>query len=248
MVNFLTQVVGFVIYLISFFFSLVGWIGSIFGSLPFMIGLLVVSIVFVPVVRYQPEIVDNVEHFHRTVVYPFYRDTARPIMDVVRQFFNPTICTVNAYVYWSFGLVWDVIWPTAVDCNAFGTATELGRFIVTLLQDFFLDYFLQLKFFEGPFNYNATCDAWIGFFEAFEESYCCGCNDLCPFIKYAPFPLSPWSSQLSDLETCQAAGDFLNAYMELLNVVLTLVWEVGERSSPSGRDFYPRRGPVGGVN
>lgn len=226
LINFISQLVGFGLYLINFAFSLFGFVWSIVGSIPFLITVLTVSTIVIPYVRYQPEIVNNWEHFERTVVWPFYRDTARPILNAIREFFNPTICVVDAYVYWSYGLVWDVIWPTAVDCDVFGTANALGKFIVTLLQDFFLDYFLQLKFFDGPFNYNRTCASWVVFFTSFEDTYCCGCNDLCQFIKYTPFPFSPISSQLSDPETCIAVGEFVNAFMEFLNVVLTLVWEI----------------------
>lgn len=226
MVTFVIQLVGFVTYLATFALSVIGFITSIVSSVPVVIIMLIVASVMLPWVEYHAPIVDQLEHFMRTVAYPFYEQTARPIMNAIRRFFNPTVCFVDAYQLWAYSIIWDAVYPTLVECEGLNTAFRFGEFLFQFLGDFGVDYFLQLKFFEGPFNYTASCSAWRNFFLSFETTYCCGCDDLCSFLVKAPFPISPVSGQLADPETCAFAGDLLNVLMEMLDVWLTLVWDI----------------------
>jgi len=226
MISFVVQLVGFIIYLATLVLSVIGFVTSIVSSTPVLILALVVSSAMLPWVEYHAPIVNEMEHFMRTVVYPGYEAVARPIMNAIRRFYNPTVCFVDAYQLWGYTMVWDVIYPTIAECEGLNSAYLFGQFLFQFFNDFVINYFAQLEFFNGPFNYAATCAAWRRFFLAFEVSYCCSCNDLCEFLIKAPFPLSPVSGQLADPEMCAFAGDSLNVLMEVLNVWFTLVWDV----------------------
>lgn len=226
MVVFVVQFVGFITYLATFALSIIGLIVSFVSSVPVIVIMLLVASVMLPWVEYHAPVVDQLEHFMRTVVYPFYETTARPIMNSFRRIFNPTVCFVDAYQLWAYSVIWDAVYPTIVECEGLNTAFRFGEFLFQFLGDFGVDYFLQLKFFDGSFDYNASCTAWRNFYLSFETTYCCGCSDLCTFLVKAPFPFSPVSGQFSDPETCAFAGDSLNVLMEMLDVWLTLIWDI----------------------
>ena len=189
-----------------------------------LIILLIVTALMIPIVKEGDTGIEEIEHVMRGIVWPVWRDTARAIVNFIRRIYNPLICPADGLNWIAFGLLQDAVYPTLVECNPGPMFTALGDFIIAVLEDFLVNYILQEGFFSGPFDYTNVCNKWTIFWNAWIAVYTCSCNDLGILLQSLPIiPSVFWSAQWADPQTCCAVGNLTNAFMELINIVLTVV-------------------------
>lgn len=234
--------VGFGAALTSVLSGIIGVLGTIFSSMIVFAALLLLSATMLMWVPYHDVAIEEGEHFMRAVAYPFYRDTARPVLDLLRRIWNPSICWFNAANWWAAGVVQDVIWPTFRECGGPQVAIEFAYFVRALLQDFVVDYVLAQQWWYGPADFDNICTHWIAFWSAWVDLYTCSCFDLgdilqrlpilfLPIIPIGPipFPLVPtilFSAQWADPQTWCILSNLINAGFAVVAELLRLVLQI----------------------
>ncbi len=161
-VSFGRELVGWVASVISSIFGIFGAITSMFGSSGVVIIFILVSLLAIPWVYEHDVIIEEAEHFLRAVLYPFYRTILRPIMNFVRRIYNPLICWFNAINWWAAGVITEVVYPTIKECADFDVLfTAAEEFVLAVINDFLIDYFLAQQFYNGPANFDNICAKFI---------------------------------------------------------------------------------------
>lgn len=222
--TFVSSLIAFGASIISVIAAVAHALAIVFTSTWMLIILLVVTAVMVPIVKEGDVAVEEIERFMRGTAVPAYRNTVRVIINFLRRLFNSTICPIDGINWISYGLVQDAIYPTILECNPSQMFINLGDFVVAVLEDFVVNYFLAEKFFNQPCDFTNICNKWINFWEAWIILYKCTCSDLGTILESLPIiPSFFFSAQWSDPQTWCVIGNATNAIMELLSVVLTLV-------------------------
>jgi hypothetical protein len=230
-ISFFTQCLNFSFALLSTAMSVLGFLSQILTSVSFILFLLTTSAIMYPVAVYHDQLIEEGEWFMRTVVYPFYRDFARPAFDFIRILYNNFVCWFNAVQYWLYGMIYKVFYPTFRDCDIKPVTTAAYNFLVTLFNDFFLNYFLTERFFYGPCDFSNITATGITAWLAWVDLYTCTCSDLADILGKLPiFPgfipvlgLTSWFSlQWADPLMWEAMAYFVNGFMEVLNQLLRL--------------------------
>lgn len=208
-------------------FGVLGFLGSLTTTVPFFLITLLLVGAMVPWVRYHDEVFETVEQFMRGVAFPVYRDTLRPIVDLLRQLYNPLSCWVSGVGWFAYGVVQTVILPTVVECGPGPLFANAGRFIFAVLNDFLVDYFFAQQFYYGPADFTNICDKWIALFESWIALYSCLCSDFAQILRVLPIvPSVLFSEQWTDPQTWCVVSNATNAAMELLAIALRLIEQV----------------------
>ncbi len=184
-----------------------------------------------PIITYQDTFIEQAEWFLRSQLYPFYRDTLRPILVFFQVIYDNLICWFNAIQYWLYGIVRFVVFPVFKNCDIQPTFNAALVFINTVIQDFFIDYFLGEKYFYGPCDFTNVTATGINAWLEWVKLYSCTCNDLSDLLKKLPiFPgfipvlgLTSWFSlQWADPFMWKGIEYAVDGFMEILNQLLRL--------------------------
>jgi hypothetical protein len=226
--DFGSAIVDFFAGLVAFLSGVAAGIASIFSALPWLIFAIVLTLAMIPWVTYHDEIIEEVEHAFRGVLYPAWRDIGTPIANFVRAIWNPLICWFNAANWWAYGVIREVIYPTLVECsNLKQVFVTLSDFLLAVLKDFVVDYFFQTGFYTGPADFTNICDKWILFWKEWMTLYSCFCYDLSLLMKDLPIiPSVFFSAQWADPQTWCAISNLVNAAMETFGILLKLVQQI----------------------
>lgn len=230
-VTLLFQTLTFLVGIINTCLGVIAFISQIVTTGPFLIFLLTTTAIMYPVITYQDDLIEQLEFFARTIAYPFYISTIRPILVFIQYIYNNLICWFNAAQFWLYGLFRYVIQPTFEACNINPTLNATYIFIGTVIQDFWIDYFFAEQFYYGPADFtNITTtgiDAWL----KWVDLYTCTCSDLADLLKKLPiFPgfipvlgITSWFSlQWSDPYLWKGIEYTVDGFMEILNQLLRL--------------------------
>ena len=226
--DFGSAILDFFAGLVAFISGVFAGIASIFSAAPWLIFAIVLTLLMIPWVTYHDEVIEEVEHAFRGVLYPAWRDIGTPIANFIRAIWNPLICWFNAINYWAYGLVREVIYPTLVECaNLKAVFTTAGDFVLAVLNDFVVDYFFASGFYNGPADFTNICNKWILFWNEWMTLYSCFCSDLSLLMKDLPIiPSIPFSAQWADPQTWCAISNLVNAAMEIFAILLRLVQQL----------------------
>jgi hypothetical protein len=243
-----TQAFGFGISLANVGLGLLGFLGIIASLLPILVVGFVVAMVTIPWVNYQHTAMSEVDHFMRASVFPVWRDVVRPVANLVRRAVNPLLCWFNAFNWWAYGIVYDVLIPTALECGGGQLFVKAGAFLNVLLKDCVADHLLTLEFMDRPFNFTRVCTAQVEFVEAWIEFYTCACMDLAdllgawfaffiPNINFMELLFNPFmmplvaipnifSRQWADPQFCCYIWNIISALLNLLGIAIRLVIQI----------------------
>lgn len=223
--DFGSAILDFFAGLIAFISGVFAGIASLFSALGWIIAATVIVALMIPWVSYHDEIIEEVEHAMRGVVYPAWRDVGVPVANFIRSIWNPLICWFNAFNWWSYGVIRTVLYPTAVECvNLKALFTTLSDFLLAVLKDFVVDYFFASGFYDGPADFTNICNKWILFWNEWTTMYSCFCSDLSVLLKSLPIvPSFFFSAQWGDPQTWCAISNLVNAAMEVFGILLKLV-------------------------
>ena len=226
--NFGSAIADFFAGILAFLSGVAAGLASLFSALPWLIFAIVVTLLMVPWVQYHDEIIEEVEHAMRGVVYPAWRDVGVPIANFIRSIWNPLICWWNAANWWFYGIIREVIYPTLLDCNNLKAVfVSLGEFVLAVLKDFVVDYFFAMEFYNGPADFTNICNKWIAFWNEWMTLYSCACNDLSILMMDLPIiPSVFFSAQWADPQTWCAVSNLVNAASEMFGVLLKLVTQL----------------------
>jgi hypothetical protein len=218
------------------FAAIPAWLGYLFSLGFALVGLFVVSFGFWFVSQHSDTIIENFEYGMRCAVYPSYEEYIRPLISgIFRRFWNFTICWWNAIVWYPYGFGRSVAYPIfRDDCNLTTVLSRLLVFLDRLFLDVVLDYIASGNFLVEPIDLTNICNAWISFWESYQDLLCCGCNDLCPIFKTQPFMLGPFiwlpgllgSSQLGDLCFWGFISNFVNGNMVIIQDTLFILRDI----------------------
>lgn len=226
--DFAGTVADFFAGLVAFVSGVFAGLASIFSALPWIIFAIVLTLTMIPWVYYHDEIIEEVEHAFRGVLYPAWRDIGTPIGNFIRAIWNPLICWFNAANWWAYGVIREVIYPTLVECsNLKAVFTTAADFVLAVLQDFVVDYFFATGFYNGPADFTNICDKWILFWNEWTTLYSCFCFDLSILMRDLPIiPSVFFSAQWGDPQTWCAISNLVNAAMEVFGILLKLVQQL----------------------
>lgn len=254
--------------------ALFAWIFTLIAYFPIIFILLAITALMIPWTRYHDSVVENVEFALRCRITPVWIEVVRPFVNLFRIIWNPLICWWNALQWFAFGWMQEVVWPIAIDGGILDTITKLGIFLNIFVRDFVAGYvlsgdFLQERvYLDGPLSCGfigctSMCDAWIDFWQAWQNLVCEFCQDLCKvwalqgvlnpllFIPYlgqlVTLPiLNPLalmgSNQMADRQFWCFLENSLNLIFELLRIAwrvfvqLITIGDITER--PDGRQFW----------
>lgn len=222
------EIVALLGYIASFFAGVIGVLSSIVTSLPFILIAMTFSLVFIPWVYYHDVAIEEAELFMRGTIYPLYRDTIRGIMDLFRQIWNYSICYINAGNWLASGILREAILPTAKECNNLKQLfITLADFVLAVLKDFLLEYFLMGRFYTSPMDFTNICNKFVLFWDQWIQLYTCSCNDLGMVLADLPIiPSFAFSAQWKDPQLWCAISDLTNAVFNLLSIVLRLIQQI----------------------
>ena len=206
------------------FFGFLGSLGTFFASIPILILALTLAGVSFPWVQYHDEIIETGEQFMRGEVFPIWRDTVRPIWNQIRRLINALSCFVSGANWWGYGMVQEVVFPIVRDCGPGTFLNNIFEFIIAVMNDFVVDYFIAQKFYDGPADFTNICNKWIALWTSWMDMFSCACMDLSLILRSLPIvPSVFFSEQWADPNTWCAISNFINAIMNLLSIMLTLV-------------------------
>lgn len=225
---------------LTFVFAVFGVVATLLSSLRLILMALLLTLIMMPVVRYGDRAIETTVHAMTSVVEPFWAETGRPVGEVVQSIFNPLVCWFNALNWWGYGMVREVIWPTARDCGVVKLFKAAGVFLKTIGQDILL-YFLSGRFMTQYADFTRITPAGIALFQAWIDLYTCSCGDLGDVLRTIPLanplilippltpimlPLTVFSQQWTDTRTWCAIENGFNAGIALIQTTLRLLIQV----------------------
>lgn len=242
---FLGAVAAFFLRIFALITTILGSVGSLFSFVPLLIVALLVTAVAIPWVNYHDRIVEEAEYGMRTKIYPFYRDTVREFVNILRLIYNPLICWWNAFNWWWFGLFQEAIYPTIFECGGKQLLVNAARLIWAVARDLLAGYIASLDFLDQPFDAGDICTAWINFWMSWVNLYTCACFDLGDVLQTIPallplpyyiisgilagpvlFPPHWWwwyTAQWADPQTCCAFSNAFNGVMAILQIFINII-------------------------
>ncbi len=226
--NFIRAIVEFFAYLAAAIWGIISSFCSTISAIGVIITFILITLAVMPWIFGHDVVIEEAEHFMRTAVFPFYRAVLRPILNYLRRIYNSVICWWNALQWWASGVITQAIYPTIVECADFDSLfIAVSDFVFAIIDDFLRNYFLELGFFSGPCDFTNICNKWIILWGHWTNLYRCACNDFGTILYDLPIvPSLPFSAQWGDPKTWGAIGNFINAIMEVLNVVLVLLQQL----------------------
>lgn len=210
--------------------ALLSWFFFMFSISPYLFLALTISLLMIPYVEYQADIIEDIEYGMRCEIEPFYRTWPRQLLILLRILYDPTVCWYDIIVWYPYGVTQNVIIPLAIEGGLLDAMTAFGNFLAVFLYDFLINYYATFDWLTQPFDYQATSDAWVAFWPLWQNTICYLCEDLCVFIKLQPLLLwhpvlmpTPMINPLALLGSNQI-GDpqFVCALFETFNGLLGL--------------------------
>jgi hypothetical protein len=233
-------VMGVLTALVTFVFAVCGIVVTIMSSLRIILLAALLTFVMMPYVRYGDRAVENAVHAMTSVVYPIWIDTIRPIADVIRSALNPLTCWFNAFEWWGYGMVREVLWPTARDCGVVALFRAAAVFVKAVFTDIVV-YMLSARFLTEYADFTSISPAGMALFQAWIDMYMCSCNDLGDVLRTLPIanplilippltpimlPLTLFSQQWTDPLTWCAIESGFNAGIAAVRMLLRLVNQI----------------------
>lgn len=231
---------------VSLVATIFGVIGSLFSFVPFLIIALLATALVIPWVNYHDRIIEEAEYGLRTKLYPFWRDTVRDFVNILREIYNPLICWWNTFNWWWFGLFQEAIYPTLFECGGKALLSNAAHVIFVFARDFLAGYVATLDWLDKPFDSSNLCTAWVAFWNSWIYLYDCSCHDLgdilqtLPVIMPVPYyiitglvagptflPPHWWwaySAQWGDPETCCFFTNTFNGAMAIVQIFLNIIF------------------------
>jgi hypothetical protein len=229
------------IYVVTSAFSVVAALGSLLATLvtalPLILGFVAITAVMLPYVKYHDQVFEEADLFMRTQVYPVWRDTVRPIADVVRDVYNPIVCWWNAANWWGYGMTRQVIWPTIMDCGVTAIATELGSLLLAVVEEVVIPL-VTGQFLTQYSTWTNTKIHGVALANAWINLYSCACMDLAEIIGVFPIinpliiippawgVLVPFSQDWADPNLWNALENIYNAFLALLQQAFRLIQQI----------------------
>lgn len=222
--------------LLSVVSAIFGVLSSLYSLLPFLIVALVVTAIYLPITIYGSSAIEQGELALRSTVYPIYRDDVRPFLNFLRSIYDILVCWYNSIVWWSYGVIREVIWPVVRMCGVRDLLRNTGYFIKYLGFDLIL-HIVSGAFFRSDADFSRISPAGIAMFTSLDALFTCTCSDLSQIVSVIPIvsplwlfppaiPLSLFSEQFVDSETWCAIDRGTNAFLALVADALTLVQQV----------------------
>lgn len=222
-------------------FSVVTAVGSFLAALvtalPLILGFIAITAVMLPWVKYHDQVFEETDFFLRTQVYPVWRDTLRPVAELIRDVYNPTICWWNGANWWGYGMVRQVIWPTVRDCGVSGLATKVGTFLLAFVEEVFIPL-ISGQFINQYTTWTQTIPAGVDIANSWIALYSCACADLGDIIGTFPIVnplmiippawavLLPFSQDWADPQLWCALENIYNAFLALLQQAFRLIQQI----------------------
>jgi hypothetical protein len=223
--------------LVSFVFVIFGVLASIFSAMFVIIAALAITAIMLPWVKYHDRTIESVEKSMRTVVYPIWRDYVRDWVDLARRIYNPLVCWWNGLNWWAYGMVRQVLIPTALECTFRKLAFDVGALIEAIGKDIIL-YMASGRFLTEYATFTNITPAGIAVFQDWIDIYMCACSDLGDIFRTLPIvtplwflppvalPLAFFSQQWTDPQTWCALEALFNALMASLQLLIKLATQV----------------------
>lgn len=221
-------IINLLIRILYLIFVVIAWAFSLLAYIPAILAFAGIAVGMYFVISYGDVAVENVEFGMRCRVFPFYTESVRPILaGIIQPFFNELICWWNAFVWFPYGVIREVIFPTARDCGFVSSVSALADFIGTVLVDVFINYLATREFLQADLDFTNICATWQDFWVKWQALLCCGCNDLCPFFTKLPiFPSFFGSDQVRDDETWCFISNTFNGWMKFFQEIWKIVKEI----------------------
>jgi len=192
-----------------------------------------VGILFFAVGKYGGQIASTTINTMNQEIAPIYVNTVRPILyGVIREFFNRIICWFDGFLIFPYLVGKDVIFPILRDGGFGTTVISFAQFLDEFGRDFFLHYFANGRFLSQEFNYAPMFAKWQIFFTHWQQLWCFGCEDLCPYYTDLPvFIAFLTSDQYKD----PAWGDFLGkTFNGNMVIIQQIIYQIREILFPTG--------------
>lgn len=238
--------------IVGLFFAILSWIFFVFSISPYIAISLAFSLLMIPWVNYHDQILENIEFGMRCRVEPFYRTWPRNLLILIRILYDPLVCWYDIIVWFPFGVTQEVIIPLAIEGGLLDAFTALGNFLGIFIYDFVIRYYASLDILSQPFDFQRTCDAWVAFWQQWQNVICYLCQDLCVFFRLQPviiwvpgLAIPPMfnplfflgSNQAGDPKFCAAIFNAFNGFMRIVQPLFQIVVSILIGQVPKRPDF-----------
>lgn len=161
-------------------------IRSLIAIVPIILLFLLFGALGVLIAYTHADIQEGVERWRREYAVPTWQNSVRPIVDLFRIFINAIQCTFYGISWWTYGLVNDHLIPGLFAADVRPLADASFELFTAVFEDYLIDYFISLKFFEEPKDFTRIFDAWIAFWTEWQALVCYFCNSLCTLWSVQP--------------------------------------------------------------
>ena len=222
--------------ILSVIATIFGILSIFVSSLPVIIFALIVTAGMMPWVRYHDRWIEQAEIGMRSTIFPAYNETVREFLNLFRRIYNPLICWWNAFNWWGYGMIREVLFPTIRMCGIKQLLINVAYFVEAVAEDFLL-HIVSGAFWNTDADYSRVSTRGIAMFQEWVNLYSCMCADLKDILGAVPFlspvivlpPLWPvffFSTEWLDPQTWCFIGNLFNAGCAALREFLRLVQQV----------------------
>jgi len=167
----------FVLWPIRFIATVLEFIFFLFSERQWIAWLLALWVIAAVWIRFQPEIMDEVDYIVRCILRPLYEELLDSILDPARQVYNALICWWNGFeqIRRIFGAVFlDLL----IECDMY--VEPFIEFSV-LLREFFTSFtiFISGDILNDEWDLIPTAESLGRLVRLIMDNLCCFCNDLC---------------------------------------------------------------------
>ena len=158
----------------------------------------------------------------------YYNDFLKPILNgIIREFVNRIVCSYDAVIYFPYGFGRDVVFPVLRQGGFGPTVSAFNRFLSQIGRDAFKNYFFTTLWLTQPLDFTNIYTRWAEFVTLWQNLWCYGCNDLCPY--YTKLPVIPsmfTSDQIKDPQWMCFWGNSFNGGMAAFQQIIYLMREI----------------------
>jgi hypothetical protein len=130
--------------------------------------------------------VEQAEQIMRGQVYPIYNEFVRPILDLIRRIYNPLICWWDAGAWWGYGMIVDVLYPTAKECAQIKPLFVAVYNFLSAVADEIIVWVATGDFMVKDADLTNTTITGIELSRVWVALYMCACTDIGDIVRTLP--------------------------------------------------------------